>query len=74
MRISAAFDWFKSGSLAADSDPYKILGISRRAPADEVKKAYRQLVMIHHPDRGGDSIVVTRINSAYNVIRKKRGI
>jgi hypothetical protein len=34
MRISAAFDWFKSGSLAADSDPYKILGVSRRAPAD----------------------------------------
>lgn len=73
MRISAAFDWFKSTSTNTE-DPYKILGVSRRASGDEVKKAYRQLVMIHHPDKGGDSIVVTRINSAYSVIRKKRGI
>ena len=32
------------------SDPYKILGISRDASDDEVKKAYRQLSRKYHPD------------------------
>ena len=32
------------------SDPYKILGISRDATDDEVKKAYRQLSRKYHPD------------------------
>ena len=32
-------------------DYYEILGISKGSTIDEVKKAYRQLVMKHHPDR-----------------------
>lgn len=32
------------------SDPYKVLGISRDATDDEVKKAYRQLSRKYHPD------------------------
>ncbi len=32
------------------SDPYKILGISRDATDEEVKKAYRQLSRKYHPD------------------------
>jgi DnaJ-class molecular chaperone len=32
------------------TDPYKILGISKTAGADEVKKAYRKLAKQHHPD------------------------
>ena len=32
------------------SDPYKILGITRDATDDEVKKAYRQLSRKYHPD------------------------
>ena len=31
-------------------DPYKVLGISRDATDDEVKKAYRKLSRIYHPD------------------------
>jgi curved DNA-binding protein CbpA len=35
-------------------DPYKILEIARKAPAAEIKLAYRRKVQVAHPDRGGD--------------------
>jgi curved DNA-binding protein len=33
-----------------DKDYYKILGIGRDAPQDEIKRAYRKLVRKYHPD------------------------
>ena len=32
------------------TDPYKVLGVSRDASDDEVKKAYRTLSRKYHPD------------------------
>ena len=32
-------------------DYYKILGVSRDADASQLKKAYRTLAMMHHPDK-----------------------
>lgn len=32
------------------TDPYSVLGISRNANADEIKKAYRKLSRVYHPD------------------------
>ena len=32
---------------------------------DELKKEYRRLVMIHHPDRGGDTATMAAINTEY---------
>ena len=55
-------------------DYYKILGVSRTADAEEIKKAYRKLARTHHPDAGGDEAKFKEINEAYEVLSddKKR--
>lgn len=52
-------------------DYYKILGVSRNASQDEVKKAFFKLAQKHHPDKGGDSNKFKEINEAYQILGDK---
>jgi curved DNA-binding protein len=56
----------------AHKDYYQILGISKSASQDEVKKAYRKLAMRYHPDHNpGDQTAETRfkeVSEAYAVL------
>jgi hypothetical protein len=34
-----------------ETDPYRLLGVERGAPEEQVRKAYRDLLARYHPDR-----------------------
>jgi len=64
-------------------DAYKVLEVAPSATDAEVRRAYKQLVLKHHPDRVatlGDDVKraaeekLKRINEAYERIRQERGL
>lgn len=51
-------------------DYYEVLGVSKDASADELKKAFRKAAVKHHPDKeGGDEAKFKEINEAYEVLK-----
>lgn len=49
-------------------DYYKILGLSRGASQEDVKRAFRELAHKYHPDKGGDAEKFKEINEAYQAL------
>ncbi|MBI2278994.1 MAG: molecular chaperone DnaJ [Candidatus Brennerbacteria bacterium] len=53
-------------------DYYKILGVTKTASEEEIKKAYRRLAHQHHPDKsGGNEAKFKEVNEAYQVLGNK---
>ncbi len=50
---------------------YNTLGIPYGSSKDEIKKAFRRLAHIHHPDKGGSSQKFSEISSAYSRLMKE---
>src|SRR3990167_7919451 len=54
-----------------DRDYYKILGVSKTASPEELKKAYRKLALSYHPDKNKTKEAEEKfkeINEAYEVL------
>jgi DnaJ like chaperone protein len=71
--------------MSGADDAYSVLGLSRNASDDEIRKAYRQLVREHHPDRlvakglpkefvEHANATLANINVAYDRIAKERNL
>ncbi len=57
----------------AKRDYYEVLGISKSASPDEIKRAYRKLAMQHHPDKhGGDDAPFKEVGEAYEVLKDSK--
>jgi len=62
------------GGLKQSTNYYKVLKVEFNATDNEVKKAYRNLAKVHHPDMGGDANKFREINEAYEKIKVLRRI
>lgn len=48
---------------------YEILGVSKNSSQEDIKKSYRRLTLLHHPDRpGGSAEKCKKINEAYDIL------
>ena len=61
-----------NGQCGDCEDYYKLLEVNRDASFEEIKKSYRKLSMIHHPDKNGNSEESTmkfkQLASAYETL------
>lgn len=54
-------------------DYYEVLGVSKSASDDEIKKAFRKAAVKHHPDKeGGSEEKFKEVNEAYEVLKDKQ--
>lgn len=59
----------RGGTKKSDNTRYyEILGVSKNASEDEIKKAYRKAAMKNHPDKGGDPEKFKELAQAYEVL------
>lgn len=47
---------------------YDALEVAQNASQEDIKKAYKRLVRVHHPDKGGDEKKFKEVQAAYEVL------
>ena len=50
------------------SDPYSVLGLTKYASLEQIKKKYKELSLIYHPDKGGSLEDMIILNNAKDAI------
>ncbi|MBA7680568.1 hypothetical protein ES703_88889 [subsurface metagenome] len=52
------------------ADAYMVLGLPKTATLEEVKRNYKHLAAVFHPDKGGYTEAMVLLNNAYDTIKK----
>ena len=68
MKRQYRLDNFLIEMSAAEAE--QILGLSGRYSASEVKSSYRKMSLKHHPDKGGSTEMMKKVNAAYEMLKK----
>ncbi|CUG30760.1 DNA-J protein, putative [Bodo saltans] len=64
-RTSLLLATYEEINLAAHT-----MGVSVKCSAKELKDRYKELVRVHHPDTGGDPVMMSQITSAHDLLSK----
>lgn len=75
--VEAAFTGFAQlpAARVAVRRWWQVIGVESHTPTAAVVDRYRELVMVHHPDRnGGDCGSMVELNAAYEEFKKERGL
>ena len=48
---------------------YEVLGVSKSASEDEIKRAYRKRILKCHPDKGGNSEEFIKVRASYDMLK-----
>ena len=52
-------------------NPYKLLGVTTNSTISELKKAYYQLALLCHPDKGGNNDDMRVVHQSYKYIKRQ---
>ena len=55
------------------ADAYAVLGLPDTASLEEVKRNYKRLAAVFHPDKGGYKEAMVLLNRAYKRIQQQKG-
>jgi len=53
---------------------YNVLGVASDATDEEIKKAWRRMMMLTHPDRNGSQSAYINVNKAYDRLKDKTNL
>lgn len=75
--VRRLLDDFMRGAGSLDADELQqalgLFDLPAQATGAQLRQRYRQLVSRHHPDRGGDTAMLQRINRAWEVLQRHAG-
>ena len=54
--------------MNASTNLYEVLGIDKSADDNDIRKQYKKLCLIHHPDKGGNNETFQKIQKAYEIL------
>ncbi len=56
----------------SDDEARRVLGVKHNASNDEVIKAFKKLMLINHPDKGGSEYIAAKVIQAKEILIKKQ--